>query len=90
MNIDFKKSVFKDILKFPPEARSVIKAQFEALKKVNSLGEMGNVEKMRGTRKPLYRLSVDDVRIMIRKLKDGIQILSVSDRKDAYMKKNIK
>ena len=89
MKVEFKKSVGKDVKKLTPEAQALVKGQFEALKKANSLGDMGNVIKMKGTKKPMYRLTIDDFRIMIKKLDNGIEVLSVSDRKDAYMKKNM-
>ena len=89
MNVKFKKSVSKDVKKLTPEANAIVKGQFKALHEAKSLGEMGNVVKMKGTKKPMYRLSIDDFRIMIKKLDNGIEVLSVSGRKDAYMKKNI-
>ena len=87
MNVTVSKPAIKDIEKLTEAARNVVLEQLVLLNAAETLGSMGNVIKMKGTKHPLYRLKIDNHRIMIEKTDTGIIILSVSDRKDAYKKK---
>jgi mRNA-degrading endonuclease RelE of RelBE toxin-antitoxin system len=53
-----------------------------------SLGAMGNVEKLTGT-KNQFKLKKDDFRVIMEKDKNDVMtILYIADRKEAYKKKN--
>ena len=88
MNVAVSKSADKDIEKLTEIARITVLGQLKALRESETLGSLGNVIKMKGKKKPaLYRLKIDDFRIMIEKQDTQIVIRSVSDRKDAYKKR---
>jgi mRNA-degrading endonuclease RelE of RelBE toxin-antitoxin system len=83
MKVYPKPSALKDLAKYTEPAKSVIKVEIKRLEEVQSLGEMGNVEKLTGS-KNLYKIKKDDFRIILEKTKEDIKILIISDRKDVY------
>jgi mRNA-degrading endonuclease RelE of RelBE toxin-antitoxin system len=89
VNVTSRKSALKDVEKLSSEIKLLILSEIERLQNTASLGEMGNVIKLKGKRKPpKYRLSIDNYRIMMEKTEDGIIIDAIVSRKDAYMKKS--
>ena len=97
MKVEVSKSADKDIEKLTESDRLVVLEQLKLLMEAATLGSMGNVEKIKGKKKPvLYRLKIDNYRIMIEKADTEIDkllsihkiiIRSISHRKDAYKKR---
>jgi mRNA-degrading endonuclease RelE of RelBE toxin-antitoxin system len=65
--------------------------ELEKLEKAVKLSELGNVEKMKGTKEPYYRLKFNEYRFLLfhDTETDTVEILSLKHRKDAYKKHSL-
>ena len=80
MKIYYKKSVSKDFKKIHPAYREKIKQELERDLVTNA----GKSQKLRGEYAGLYRLKVTEYRVVYTFIPEGILILRVRHRKEAY------
>ena len=83
--------VYKDADKIPVQAKLEAAQELEKLEKAANLGEMENVEKMKGTKEPYYRLKFGNYRFLLYHdaKTDTVEVLTLKHRKDAYKKQNL-
>jgi len=91
MNVEVKKSVWKDAEKLPQYIKDMAADEIENLKTANNLGELGNVEQMEGTDEPFYRLKFNNYRFLMYYNEETkvLEIRKLKHRKDAYKKQNL-
>ena len=91
MNVDAKKKVKKEIAKVPKHVQLAAAEQIKILKKANNLGEVENVEHMKGTDEPYYRMKFGDYRFLLFHdiPKDMVVIKALTHRQAAYKKQNL-
>ncbi|MCL2510689.1 MAG: type II toxin-antitoxin system RelE/ParE family toxin [Bacteroidales bacterium] len=91
MKIVTDKRVFKDVDKLPKYIQEKVADELENLKTAANLSELGNVEQMKGTDEPYYRMKFSDYRFVLYydKDEDIVEILSLTHRKDTYKKQNL-
>ena len=84
MNIEFRKSFEKDLLKvLDADLFARIKEIIEQVEKAEKLSEVRNVKKLKGE-KDYYRIRVGDYRLGI-KVNDGVvSFVRILHRKDIY------
>ena len=83
--------VYKDTAKLPLFIQSMAADEPEKLEKAANLEELGNVEKMKGTTEPYYRLKFNNYRFLPyhNAETETIEVLSLKHRKDCYKKQNL-
>ena len=91
MNTKTLDRVYKDADKVPEHIKLMAAEELEKLEKSANLSELGNVEKMKGTKEPYYRLKFSNYRFLLYHdtETDVVEILSLKHRKDSYKKQNL-
>jgi len=83
--------VYKDADKVPEHVKLMAVEELEKLEKAANLSELENVEKMKGTKEPYYRLKFGNYRFLLYLDTEAntVEILSLKHRKDIYKKHNL-
>jgi len=91
MNVTAKKKVEKDIEKIPGYAQELAAANIKILMAANNLDEIQNVERMKGTDEPYYRMKFNDYRFLLHldEQNNLVTIRALTHRKDSYKKQNL-
>lgn len=91
MNVEVTIRAVKDTETFPKNIHELIVQQISKLICANSLRELDNVSRMKGTDEPYYRLKIKDYRLIIYYEEDfdTVYVKRVKHRKDAYNKHNL-
>jgi mRNA-degrading endonuclease RelE of RelBE toxin-antitoxin system len=91
MNTKTLDQVYKDADKVPQHVKLAAAQELEKLEKAAKLCDLGNVEKMKGTKEPYYRMKFGNYRFLLYHdpIMDTVEILSLKHRKDAYKKHNL-
>ena len=91
MNVDAKKKIKKEIAKVPKHVQLDAAEQIKILKKASNLGEIENVEHMKGTDEPYYRMKFGDYRFLLFHdiPNDTVVIKALVHRQAAYKKHNL-
>ncbi len=78
-NVYYKTSVSKDLKKFPAKDSKKIIHDFEGAIKAGESGEA-----LKGSFQGMYKFRVGDYRVIYCPYQDGILVLRINHRKDAY------
>ena len=91
MNIEVTTRAVKDTETFPKNVQKLIVQQISKLMSANSLGDMSNVSRIKGTDEPYYRLKIKQYRLIMyyKKDTDTVCVKRVKHRKDTYKKHNL-
>jgi mRNA-degrading endonuclease RelE of RelBE toxin-antitoxin system len=91
VKISVKKTVWKDVERVPKHIQLMVSAQIKKLEFANSLSEMDNVRRLKGTNEPYYRLKFNDYRLLLYydEVADTVNVRALNHRKDAYKKQNL-
>lgn len=84
MKVSYQKRFLADLARLPAEARKGIeKFVFEEMPKLNSLGESGKIEQMKGY-KAYYKARFGSYRVGLKLADDTVSFERVLHRKDIY------
>ncbi|MCL2041541.1 MAG: type II toxin-antitoxin system RelE/ParE family toxin [Bacteroidales bacterium] len=91
MKVEVTTRAVKDTEAFPQNVHELIVRQVSRLMSANSLGDLDNVSRIKGSDEPYYRLKIKKYRLIIYydKETDTVYIRRVKHRKDAYKKHNL-
>ena len=91
MNVEIKKSVYKDVAKIPNNIKVLAFESIEDLENAESISDINNVRTMEGTEVNYFRLKLRNYRMLIHydKQMKTITVEAITHRKDAYKKENL-
>lgn len=91
MNVEVTIRAVKDTEAFPQNVHELIVQQVSRLMFANSLRDLDNVSRIKGTDEPYYRLKIKQYRLIMYYEEDTntVYVRRVKHRKDAYKKHNL-
>ena len=91
MNVEVTKHAVKDTETFPKNVQDLIIQQISLLLSANRLGDLGNVEHLKGINEPFYRLKIKQYRLIMyyEESTNTVFIRRIKHRKDVYKKHNL-
>jgi len=91
MTVYVIKKLEKEAEKLPTYIQQMLKEEITKLKAAKKLGDMENVEKLKGIDEPYYRLKFNDYRLLLfyDSASNTVEVRKLKHRKDAYKKHNL-